>query len=241
MREIIVFENKQALTEDAALRFVALSRLTKGAFRVALAGGSTPKMLYELLAQEPYRSAVQWERVVLYFGDERCVDPADSRSNYGMAKVALFDHISVKPENVFRMKGEEDPAEAAQHYEAQLRSSFELFNAELPKFDLILLGMGSDGHTASLFPGKAVLDEKERWVAASEPGLEPFVPRLTLTFPVLNAAKNVLFLVSGKDKAEILSLVLDSPEGNPRFPSSLVNPAGTHRWAVDIEAFGSKE
>ena len=239
MREVVVLEGMEAITRDAALRFVALSHLAGERFTVALAGGSTPKALYEQLSTEPYKSAVDWSRVFLFFGDERCVPPVHENSNYAMAKTALLDLVPVPPENVFRMKGEIEPEKTANDYEESLNKFFGVEKGEFPRFDLIMLGMGSDGHTASLFPGKASLEETERSVIASAPGLEPFVPRLTLTFPVLNNAKDVIFLISGQDKSVSLEAILDLEEGESRFPASLVNLTnGSNIWLVDHDAMG---
>ena len=252
-RDVILFPDKVSLSRDAAHRFVSLAAqkiAQRQDFHVALAGGSTPAMLYSLLAASPfYESVGDWSRIHLFFGDERCV-PFDSEdSNYRMVKETL---IPIR-EKLLGLPG--DPAEggilhrmpadqpdqetAARQYEETLIRHFRLEKGELPRFDLILLGMGPDGHCASLFPNKPALQEKERLVVTTEPGLKPFVPRLTLTLPVLNNASNVLFLVAGEDKAEALARVLTGPRDPRGLPSQSVAPTdGNVTWLVDRAAAG---
>ena len=243
-REVILFQDKEALSREAAHRFVFLATRqarTGGVFNVALAGGSTPEMLYGLLAAPPFREAVEWKNVHFFFGDERAVPPEDADSNYRMANATLFSPLALPASNIHRLRAEAlDLDAAARAYEAELRNHFALSDAaSAPRFDLILLGMGPDGHTASLFPHKPALQEKTRLVVASEPGLKPFVPRLTLTFPVLDAAANVLFLVSGADKAATLHRVLNGPADPDALPSQSVAPAeGSLVWLVDQAAMG---
>lgn len=213
----------------AAARAVAL----RGAFTLALAGGSTPRRLYALLADRgaPYRDRIPWARTQVFFGDERPVPPDHPESNYRMAREALLDHVPVA--SVHRIHGE-DPAGAAA-YEAELRSFFRIpADGAPPRLDLVLLGLGPDGHTASLFPGTPALDERVRWVVSS------FVARLgtrrtTLTLPVLNRAR-VLFLVSGAEKAGALARVLAPPAGEPLLPAARVRPDGGALWVVDAAA-----
>jgi 6-phosphogluconolactonase len=239
--EIICFDNKDALSRDAAYRVIALaaqSRATGRPFTIALAGGSTPAQLYALLATPAFRSALLWPEVQVFFGDERCVPPNSPESNYRMAQENLFAHVPVPDANIHRMMGEHpDPEQAAHDYEVELRHIFALQPGQLPRFDLILLGMGRDGHCASLFPHKAALHERERLVVVAEPGLTPFVSRLTLTFPVLNNATNVLFLVAGPDKAETLVRVLHGSPDPEALPAQSVNPTnGTLTWLLDRDA-----
>lgn len=243
-REIVIFEEKEALSRDAAHRFVFLAnqkRQTGERFNVALSGGSTPEMLYRLLAALPFRDDIDWTQVHLFFGDERAVPPDHADSNYRMAETALFAPLALPSANIHRMPADlPDLDTAARQYEAELRTHFALSAPEaLPRFDLILLGMGPDGHTASLFPGKPALQEQARLVVGTEPGLKPFVPRLTLTFPVLDAAANVLFLVAGADKATTLHRVLYGPADPENLPSQSVVPKdGTLVWLVDQAAMG---
>jgi 6-phosphogluconolactonase len=190
----------------------------KAGHHIALTGGSTPRQAYSRAAA----MEIDWSEATLWWGDERCVPPEDERSNYGMAKEALLDAIPGDPPAVHRMKGELGPRNGAADYESMLRLAFGPEGA--PALDLILLGVGSDGHTASLFPGKPALRERERAVVGVEQaGLEPLVPRITLTLPVINAARDVLFLVTGGDKAEAVSRAF---AGTPDLatPASLVAP-----------------
>jgi 6-phosphogluconolactonase len=204
----------------------------RGRFDWALAGGKTPEELYALLASRDYVLRVDWSRVHFYWGDERCVAPDHPDSNYRMARASLLDAIQPPAENVHRMPGELEPSLAAERYEAELRRCFDEAEAPFPSFDLILLGMGADGHTASLFPGSPALAETRRWVVAN-PIEALATTRLTLTLPVLNAASSVLFLVAGADKAERLEQVL-SAAARPEFPSQRVRPRGAEpQWFVD--------
>lgn len=240
-REIVRFEDKNALSRDAAYRFTALAAMSARAgrpFTVALSGGSTPAILYRLLSSSPFRETLSWSNVHLFFGDERCVPPNSPDSNYRMAFETLISHIEIPPQNVHRMPGElADHGAAARQYESDLRAFFHLSNGEGPRFDLILLGMGPDGHCASLFPHKPALQERQQLVVATDPGLQPFVPRLTLTLPTLNNAANVLFLVAGADKAETLARVLNGPPDPEALPSQNVVPInGSLTWLIDREA-----
>ena len=193
---------------------------------IALTGGSTPQAAYELLATKD----VDWTRCTLWFGDERCVAPTDERSNYRMVKAALLDRIERARPEVRRMQGELGPFAAAEAYER-------LLGDEVPRFDLVLLGLGSDAHCASLFPGDPALDEtRRRVVGVEEAGLEPFVPRVTLTLPAINAARAVLFLVSGAEKATAVARAFGGEPG-PDAPASLVAPVdGTLSVLLDEEA-----
>lgn len=197
---------------------------------IALTGGSTPKTAYARAAA----IGGKWSRLHLWFGDERCVPPTDERSNFAMAKAALLGRITGSPPDVERIEGELGPDAGAAAYEARLH---EVFGEGMPSLDLILLGLGSDGHCASLFPGKPALDETERLVVGvPEAGLEPFVPRVTFTLPLINAAREVVFLVSGADKAPAVARAF-SGAPDPATPASLVAPAsGTLRVLLDPAA-----
>jgi 6-phosphogluconolactonase len=210
-----------------------------GVFRVALAGGSTPRPLYQLLASSPYRERIDWSRMQVYWGDERNVGPESDESNYKMAREALLDHASLRPEQIHRIRGELAASEAAMDYQQVLARTFGLAPdqpSEWPRFDCILLGMGPDGHTASLFPNTMALEVRDRTVVANPvPKLD--AERITLTVPVLNAAASVLFLVAGADKADALAAVLEGPPQPMLYPSQLVAPTnGTLRWLVDQAA-----
>jgi 6-phosphogluconolactonase len=197
----------------------------RGRARIAISGGSTPQAVYEMLADptQPWLARMPWGSLDLYWVDERCVPPDHAESNYRMTREALLNHVPLRPEQIHRMEGELEPERAADRYESELRNSFRLEGAEKPRFDLIALGMGSDGHTASLFPYTEALHELDRLVAAN------YVPqkdawRITLTWPVIDHASSVFFLVAGADKAEILKEVLIGPRDPERLPSQLIWP-----------------
>lgn len=230
------------LFHAAAEEFVAIGRNTIGAqgrFTVALSGGSTPKSLYSLLAQQ--HANFTWNRTFLFFGDERHVPPDDPESNYRMVNESLLSKIQMPPENVFRVKAENpDAAAAALDYEKQMRQFFAVPSGEFPRFDLILLGMGPDGHTASLFPGSEALKEQSRWVIAN--WVEKFkTQRITFSFPVLNAASEVMFMASGPDKADMVKQVLED-KNTPPYPSQQVLPKdGKLVWKLDEGAASKLE
>ncbi len=244
-RSIEVVATAADLFHTAAEEFIRVGRAAIGAqgrFAVALSGGSTPRALYSLLAANYANFA--WNRVFLFFGDERHVPPIDPESNYRMVNEALLTKIAIPAENVFRVPAENpDAAAAASDYEAELRGFFGLRSelrpgdrpAEFPRFDLILLGMGPDGHTASLFPDSPALDEKARLVVANR--VAKFnTYRITFTFPVLNGAAEVVFLASGADKADMLHQVLEV-KNTPPLPSQRVQPAdGKLLWLLDEAA-----
>lgn len=224
----------------------------RGRFRVALAGGLTPAQAYRLLATEPRRSTIPWKAIDFFWGDERWVPPDHPDSNYRMVREALLDHIPVPPANVHPMRaGHGNPAAAAAAYERELLATFGAAPGEVPHFDLVMLGMGADGHTASLFPGTSALAEMERLVAAN------FVPaqgawRLTLTYPVLNQAAQVVFLVTGAEKGPALRAVIADPSENDNmeqtedaiinepWPARLVRPLrGEVTWLLDSTAWAA--
>ena len=208
----------------------------RGRFTIALSGGSTPKNLYTLIAANASAS-LPWSQVFFFWGDERDVPPTDAESNYRMALETILSKIPIPPGNVFRIPAENsDASAAAEMYEKTLQNFFALKPAELPRFDLILLGMGPDGHTASLFPETAALQEESRLVVAN--WVEKLhTHRITLTLPVLNAAREVAFLVSGADKATVLHEVLEGHAPGEQYPSKLVRPGnGKLVWFVDRAA-----
>ena len=242
MTKLHVFSTPEALAEAAAEHVAQLAHaavMDHGRFSVALSGGSTPRALHTRLAAEPWRDAVDWDRVHVFWGDERCVPPDHPDSNYRMARETLLDHVPIPPAQVHRMRGELSPAEAAAAYEAELRAFFP--TVAWPAFDLVLLGMGDDGHTASLFPGTAALAETEHWVVANRvEKLETW--RLTLTAPAINRAAHVLFLVAGTGKAERLRQVLRGPYQPTVLPSQLIRPvSGDLVWFVDRAAASGEE
>jgi len=231
---LLVYETPEELAEAAARDFAARAREAidaLGRFAVALAGGSTPKATYEVLARD-YADSLDWERVHVFFGDERPVPPDHEDSNYRTARETLLSRIRVG--SVHRMHCELPTEEAAAAYEQELREFF--VTDELPSFDLILLGLGEDGHTASLFPETSALDVTDRWVVAN-PVLKLETTRLTLTIPVINAAKSVTFLAAGRDKAEALKEILEGDADPREYPAKVVRPeSGDLTWMVDKAA-----
>ncbi|HEU4340239.1 MAG TPA: 6-phosphogluconolactonase [Candidatus Binatia bacterium] len=235
--EVIICRDVANLAERAAEIFVVLAGQAEGAtgrVSVALSGGSTPKSFYALLSSSRYRDRIPWTRIHLFWGDERCVPPDHTESNYRMVREVLLSKIAIPAENVHRMAGEKEPDIAAAEYEAELKRFFRLSSGALPRFDLILLGLGEDGHTASLFPGSEALKQTKRLVTAC------YVTklkshRLTLTFSVLNAGAVVIFLVAGKNKAPIVREVLKAKAAS--LPAGKVKPVdGRLIWFIDLEA-----
>jgi 6-phosphogluconolactonase len=233
-----VLDDLNAVAAHAADLFVRRAReaSTTGRFTVALSGGSTPKALHHLLAAPPYRDQVDWSRVQFYWGDDRAVAPDDPDSNFRMARETLLDKLPLRATQIHRIHTELDPAAAAALYEDELRMDFHLSAGQLPRMDLIYLGMGPDGHTASLFPHTAALDITDRLVTAN------YVPklsttRITLTAPVLNNAETVAFLIAGEDKAAALAAVLEGPRDPDTYPSQRIAPTnGDLYWLVDRAA-----
>jgi 6-phosphogluconolactonase len=203
----------------------------RGEFSLVLSGGSTPRPVYEELANRS--GEVNWEHSFIFWGDERCVPPDHPESNYRMAKESLLDQIPIPDENIFRMLGEIDPQIAAQDYEGLLAAFFQ--NKE-KRFDTVLLGIGEDGHTASLFPGTEALDETVKWVAAnSHPSSDR--SRLTLTYPALNAARQIIFLVAGGSKADVVTNVINNPEKKPAYPAKgIIGHDKAPIWILDTAA-----
>ena len=233
---IKVVPDPAALAAEAAQRIEAAAQTAvqlSDAFSIALSGGNTPKALYELLAAEPYRSAIPWAKVQVFFADERCVPPDHPDSNFRMACQTLLDHVPIPYENLHRVRGEIDPQAAAVEYGQLLKNRFGDGG-----LDFILLGMGEDGHTASLFPHTDALREtKHRCVANHVEKLQSW--RLTLTAPFLNRGRDVLILVSGAAKAARLQEVLEGPRDPLRLPVQLIDPTeGRLTWLVDVAAAG---
>lgn len=231
-----VVEDPDELATVAARRVVQAiqSRLqVTDRFSLVLAGGSTPKALYQRLAHLPYAEEIDWARLHLFWGDERCVPPDHPHSNYHMARQALLEHVPVPPGQIHRMSGELPPAEAAQ---ASAKELTQFFGDRQPQFDLILLGMGADGHTASLFPYSPALKENRRWVVANYVSSQQSW-RITLTVPAINAGREILFLVSGADKANTLQRVLEGPFQPDELPAQYIQPATQPAlWLVDTVA-----
>jgi 6-phosphogluconolactonase len=240
-RDIIICHDADELARKAAEQFVSLAGAAiarSERFTVALSGGSTPRALYSLLASAEYRERIDWRGVHLFWGDERCVPPDHPESNYRMVQEALLSRINIPPANIHRMAGEKEPAEAATAYEDELRRFFQLTEGQVPRFDLILLGLGEDGHTASLFPGSAALEEKEHLVATAY--VERLkAHRLTITLPVINAAAQVSFLVSGESKSAILKALLGRDSDAAQYPAGKINPpTGELTWFITQDTGG---
>jgi 6-phosphogluconolactonase len=211
----------------------------RGIFTCVLSGGTTPRLLYEKLAKEPYTSRVGWQHTHLFWGDERCVPSDNPDSNFSLALQTLISKVDVPPSNIHRIPATTgSPNAMAAEYETTLREFFQStaagdLSTSFPSFDLVLLGIGVDGHTASLFPGDTALEERTSWVVAVEgSSASPPVPRITLTFPVINEAKCVLFLASGSNKLKVLQEILNNPH-NAIYPAAQVRPAGKLLWFID--------
>jgi 6-phosphogluconolactonase len=239
-----VLPSAGALADAAAGHFIAAAGdaiQARGEFVVALSGGLTPRRAYERLAAEPLASRVMWSRVQVVWGDERCVPPGQVESNYRMARETLLDRVPVPAANVHRIRGEDDPAAAAALYEATMRALLKTpagppRAAPGARIDLVLLGLGEDGHTASLFPGSAATHEQTRWVMAQYAAAAS-AWRVTLTPAVINAAAEVLFLVSGGTKAGVVRQVLEGPHRPQELPAQAIVPSnGRVRWCVDAAA-----
>jgi 6-phosphogluconolactonase len=233
--DILVFPDLAELTRQAAVRFVSLAAeavAARGRFTVALSGGGTPTGLYRLLAEAPYRDELPWPHTHLFWGDERCVPPDHPESNYRQAQDTFIGRVPIPAANVHRILGELDPDAAAQAYTAELRA---FFGNPWPAFDLVLLGMGEDGHIAALFPGSPAMNEAERPVVATT-GLYQDRPakRVTLTLPAINAARQIVFLVAGADKAPAVDAVLHGPPAG--LPAQQLHPAGRLIWLLDEAA-----
>lgn len=245
--DLTVLPDPTAVAEAAAEQVTRVTRSAvarRGLVRVGLSGGSTPGALYRLLTQAPWREAIPWDRLHVFWVDERCVPPDHPDSNYRLAHEQLLAHVPVPEAHLYRMPGELGPAAGAAAYRQTLAQAFNLpeaaAGATFPVFDLLLLGLGPDGHTASLFPGHPLLSETGAWVAPVEDSPKPPPARITLTLPVLNAARQALFLVTGADKAAALRAVIAAEgEPDPAPPAARVRPAaGEVRWLVDQAAAG---
>lgn len=242
MREVVVYPDMLTLTHAAAERIAQAAEaalVARGRFTIALSGGNTPRALYQLLASEEYQGRIDWENTYFFWGDERCVPPDDQQSDYHMAREAMLNHVPVPMSHIFRIRGEIDPQQAANDYERLLRDFFvsrAVGNEPQPRFDVQLLGMGENAHTASLFPHTPAIDERERWVVAQYVE-EVAMWRVTLTPPALNASALILFLVAGAGKAEPLAQVLGQEQRPQDLPAQVVHPVdGELVWLVDREA-----
>ena len=238
--DLRIYPDPEALNRAAAEEIAHLARVAvaeRGLVTVALSGGRTPRRLYRLLAAE-YRDGIPWPQMHLFWGDERYVPPTDPQSNYCLAREALLDRVPIPVECVHPMPTHFPNAEdAARDYEATLRA---YFAGSGPTFDLILLGMGAEGHTASLFPGSPALAEHEHWVVAAQAPAQPPL-RLSLTLPAINRARNAVFLISGSEKVKaVQSILKNTGQAATRYPAALVHPQERLIWFVDRAALGSE-
>jgi 6-phosphogluconolactonase len=240
-----VSEPKLIILNDAAELYVRAAEetahiagesvCTHGEFTLCLSGGSTPAATYDLLATR-FNLSVDWKEVQFFWGDERCVPPEHPESNFAMARRTMLSKLTLRPDQVHRMRGEDDPASAAAAYERELRSHFGLGDSEFPRFDLVMLGLGDNRHTASLFPGDSAIHETQRMVVPVDVDAEPR-KRLTLTPPVINNAQHLMFLVAGQGKAAAVKDILEGPRDCDKFPAQIVAPEnGEVIWLLDKAA-----
>jgi 6-phosphogluconolactonase len=234
--KVYIFQDLEELSINAALLFQEISSRTvsvKGNFTVAISGGSTPRRLYSLLSSDPFLGIINWNHIHIFWTDERCVSIHDQESNFKFVNESLLSRISIPNTNVHRIKGEDGPEKGAKTYEEEIRQFFGA--SALPDFDLIILGMGVDGHTASLFPFSHSIDEKNRMVIPVYKERNR-TDRISLTLPVLNNAHQILFLVSGKQKANTLKMVLNN-KAKKQYPAGRIDPVhGILSWFVDLDA-----
>jgi 6-phosphogluconolactonase len=242
-RKVILFVNGMEIAQRAAdevVRIASEAAAARGAFTIALSGGSTPKVLYALLAENPaLRNSLPWDKMKVFFGDERHVGPGHADSNFQMASDTMLSKVPLQAKQIHRIKGEyRDTAQAAVEYEATIQREFGLKAGEFPRFDLVLLGMGSEGHTLSLFPGTKALHETQRIVTRNWVG-KLYTERITLTAPAANNAANIIFMIAGADKACALKAVLEGPHEPEQLPAQMIQPAnGKLSWLAD-QAAGS--
>jgi 6-phosphogluconolactonase len=230
---IVTTANAEALAQHVAAWLTDLAKASTGRFAIALSGGSTPKRLYEILAQEPYKSQFPWDRTHLFWGDERHVPPTDANSNQRMTREALLDHIPIPPQNIHAVPVSGAPEGDAIKYQQDMQTYYDDMELDMarPLFDVVLLGLGENGHTASLFPDTPALEESMAWVAAVTTGVPQ--PRLTLTYPAIAASRHVAFLVAGASKAAVLKLVLG---GDRTQPAARITSIGRITWFIDKAA-----
>ncbi|MBC8181256.1 6-phosphogluconolactonase [candidate division KSB1 bacterium] len=239
-QRIKIFETIRSLAEFVAHEFqLAVKNAADDGniFCVALSGGSTPKALFKMLAKPEYRETISWDNVHLFWGDERNVPPNDKESNFGKTKNALLDYIEIQQTNIHRIRGEENPFIEVTNYKREIEKVVPFGNTLIPRFDWIFLGLGSDGHTASIFPLSNVLNKKGKICSVAKHPVSG-QERITFTLPLINNAKRVSFLVSGEGKANILKKILKSEKGSKKYPAALVQPEnGILEWYID-EASG---
>ncbi|MBN1430094.1 MAG: 6-phosphogluconolactonase [Anaerolineae bacterium] len=239
MAEIVKLAGAEKIAEEAARRWVQIAReavADRGVFRIMLSGGYSPRLLYQLMATDPWQGRVSWEQTCVFWADERRVAPSDPESNYRMAHEMLLEHVPVPDNHIFQLQGTGLASSVIRDYENKLRRHFQLGRGEWPRFDLVLLGLGVDGHIASIFPGtRAVSDLSNMVVVYEVPSLQ--TERVTVTLPVINNARHILFLVSGDEKADPLREALEGPFQPSTHPAQAVKPIdGALTWLVDKAA-----
>lgn len=237
--ECQIFSTPAELAHAVADDFLAASQkaeMKQKKLSIALSGGSTPEILFNILANSPYKDGVRWEEILLFWGDERCVPPDNPESNYGLTRRTLLDDIHIPKKNIFRIRGEDQPEIEAHRYATILRKHLPLDKFGHPRFDWIFLGLGNDGHTASIFPGSAIMKLKNKiCVVAEHP--QSRQKRITLTLPMINRANKITFLVTGSLKSQILREIFDRNSGFEKYPAALVQPVdGTLLWYLNREA-----
>lgn len=235
-REIRISADSHSMARKAAKTFLDICETTllkKQKIAVALSGGKTPLELYGILSDSPYRDKIPWKKIHIFWGDERCVSPNDPESNFRQAWEYLLSKVDILPDQIHRIYGESsNPVQAARNYENEILNFFQATEDEPPAFDLILLGLGKDGHTASLFPSGKLFLERHHWVGAEWiEYLNSY--RISMTLPIINAAENVMFLVSGKDKAETFRKIVTNEQVSHQFPAHFIEPKGQLIWEVD--------
>lgn len=232
--KVLIFDNAEKLAEEFTHHFISLMNLSAGDFHVALSGGSTPKIWFKNLIKN-HKEGIDWSRIHFYWGDERCVKPNDDDSNYGMTKKYLLDHINIPKENIHRIFGELIPDEAVDLFEKELYNIL-IQGDEVPVFDLIILGMGADGHTASIFPDQIELWDSDQFcLVAKHP--ETGQQRISLTGKVINKSRSIAFLVTGKNKADKIMEILYNRKGLDNYPAGRVAPENNNLyWFLDKAA-----
>lgn len=207
----------------------------RGFFSLVLSGGNTPKPVYQALASDYIQAMFDWSKWFIFWGDERCVPPNDDESNFRMAKLAFLDQTTIPQKNIHRMMGEIDPINAAQLYEEEINK---FFLKKEKRFDTILLGVGNDGHTASLFPGVNALQEKKHWVSISQHP-DSGMKRITLTYPAINQSRNIIFLVKGSEKSNVIADIINNPNNDPHYPAKgITGKENPPEWIIDTAAAG---
>jgi 6-phosphogluconolactonase len=240
MNKVEIFNSEETLAEETAKQFQKIlmqSLKTDNNFFAALSGGNTPRILFRKLADSPYKEKIDWNRIHFFWADERMVPPGDPESNYGEAKKILFDNISIPAGNIHRIKGEDDPKQEVLRYAAEIEEYIKKDQKGFPRFNLIFLGIGEDGHTASLFPGKTLqfTDEKNLCGLSKHPASSQL--RISLTKETINNAEKIIFLVTGESKAETLAGILKNSSESKNFPGAQIKPInGSIKWKIDKKA-----